>query len=307
MLREVRSALGGAGWNGIAETSAYGKATIAGLRGTARFDDDLHGGRYAWRFDIAVMGTSAEVYDGTTAWAQDISGGVRPYDSPYARRLTVTKGFLSRRGYFDPTSGATIRCAGTRTKAGRAQLELRVQPKGGAAADLAIDARTHLLSSVTMRTALDRSAIRYSDYRTLDGLVLPFAISGDGYDFLVTRYALLRHARSGGFARPAVADNARMLGSAPSTTVPMILDGRQLLVWASIDGRAAMPFILDTGGHAILTTLAAKTLATARKWGRIERGCRRRYDLDGLRAREKHSHRPSGAARSADADHPVSV
>jgi hypothetical protein len=260
VLREMRSALGGGAWGEIAQTSAYGKATIAGLRGSARFDDDLRGGRYAWRFDIAVMGTSAEVYDGTTAWAQDISGGVRPYDSPYARRLTVTKGFLSRRGYFDPNSGATIRCAATRTEAGRAQVVLRVQPKGGAAADLSVDAQTHLLTNVTTRTPLDRSVVTYSDYRTVDGIVLPFAISGDGYDFLVTRYALLRRARGTDFARPAVADNVRMLGGAASTTVPMTLDGRQLLVWASIDGRAAMPFILDTGGHAILTTLAAKTL-----------------------------------------------
>src|SRR5579862_4868850 len=88
VLREMRSALGGGAWSEIAQSSAYGKATIAGLRGSARFDDDLRGGRYAWHFDIAVMGTSAEIYDGTTAWAQDISGGVRPYDSPYAHRLT---------------------------------------------------------------------------------------------------------------------------------------------------------------------------------------------------------------------------
>ncbi|MFY9711185.1 MAG: hypothetical protein WAK88_13555, partial [Candidatus Cybelea sp.] len=60
VLLEMRSALGGGAWSQIAQTSAYGRATIAGLRGSARFDDDLRGGRYAWRFDIAVMGTSAE-------------------------------------------------------------------------------------------------------------------------------------------------------------------------------------------------------------------------------------------------------
>lgn len=259
LLKEMRWALGGGGWNGVAQTSAYGKATIAGLRGSARFDDDLLDGRYARRFEIAVMGSSAEVYDGTIAWAQDISGGVRPYDSPYARELTVTQAFLSRRGYFDPNPGAAIRCAGTRVEGGRAQIVLRVQPKRGSSADLAIDAQTHLLTSVSMRTSLDRSVVTYSDYRTLDGVVLPFSISGDGSDFTVTRYALRRRARNTDFARPAAPNNARMLGGA-STTVPMTLDGRQLLVWASIGGHAAMPFILDTGGHAILTTLAAKTL-----------------------------------------------
>ncbi|HEY2555058.1 MAG TPA: aspartyl protease family protein, partial [Candidatus Cybelea sp.] len=98
------------------------------------------------------------------------------------------------------------------------------------------------------------------DYRTVEGVVLPFSISGDGDDFTVARYALLRRVRSADFARPAVPDNARMLGGTVSSTVPITLDGRQLLVWASIDGRAPMPFILDTGGHAIQTRLAAKTL-----------------------------------------------
>jgi hypothetical protein len=51
-----------------------------------------------------------------------------------------------------------------------------------------------------------------------------------------------------------------MLANATSTTVPLALEGRQLLVWASINGRAPMPFILDTGGHAILDTVAAKIL-----------------------------------------------
>ncbi|HEY2473966.1 MAG TPA: aspartyl protease family protein [Candidatus Cybelea sp.] len=260
VLREMRSALGGAAWNEIAQTSAFGDATIAGLHGNARFDDDLLGGRYARRFDIAVMGRSAEVYDGTSAWAQDISGGVRRYDSPYARELTVTKGYLSRRGYFERNAAATIRCAGTRISAGRPQIVLRAQPNGGAGVDLAIDAQTYLLTSVTMRGPLETSVVKYSDYRTVDGVVLPFAIAGDGEDLLVTRYTLFRGARSADFARPVAPDNARMLGSEASSTVPMRLDGRQLLVWASIDGRAAMPFILDTGGHAILTTLAAKTL-----------------------------------------------
>ncbi len=40
----------------------------------------------------------------------------------------------------------------------------------------------------------------------------------------------------------------------------MLLEGRQLIVFASINGHAPMPFILDTGGHAILTTQAAKSL-----------------------------------------------
>jgi hypothetical protein len=62
------------------------------------------------------------------------------------------------------------------------------------------------------------------------------------------------------FQKPRETDAAQMLANATSTTVPIALEGRQLLVWASINGRAPMPFILDTGGHAILDTVAAKIL-----------------------------------------------
>jgi Aspartyl protease/PDZ domain len=266
-LSRLRAAVGGARWTGITQIVAYGTATMAGLRGTARFDDDLTDGRYARRFEIAVMGSSAEVYDGSTSWAQDISGGVHRYDSPYAREQAVTNAYLARRGYFEPRSPASVTCLGTRVVDRRSQVVIRVQPNGGSAAELAIDAETHLLASVTQRAPLERTVVTYADYRTVDGVVLPFSISvgtekdpADDYAFTVTRYELRRDVRSGDFAKPVARAAFRMLGNATSTTVPMMLEGRQLMVWASINGRPAMPFILDTGGHAILTTLAARTL-----------------------------------------------
>lgn len=266
-LSRMHAAIGGARWNGITQINAYGTATVSGLRGTARFDDDLVRGRYARRFQIAVMGFDAEIYDGSTIWAQDISGGVHPYDSPYAREQSVTNAYLARRGYFDPRSAASFACMGTRVDNGRSQVVIRVQPNGGSPAELAIDAQTNLLASVTQRAPLERSVATYADYRTVDGVVLPFSISAgtakdptDDYAFTVMRYELRRDVRSADFSKPVAREAVRMLGGAASSTVPMMLEGRQLMVWASINGRPEMPFILDTGGHAILTATAAKSL-----------------------------------------------
>jgi Aspartyl protease/PDZ domain len=266
-LSQMRATVGGARWNAITEIAAYGTATVSGLRGSARFDDDLLRGRYARRFQIAVMGFNAEIYDGSTIWAQDISGGVHPYDSPYAREQSVTNAYLARRGYFDPRSPASFTCLGTRLANGRSQIAIRVQPNGGSPAELAIDAQTHLLASVAQRAPLERSVVTYDDYRTVDGVVLPFSIAAgtakdpaDDYAFTVTRYELRRDVRSEDFSKPVAREAIRMLGGATSTTVPMMLEGRQLMVWASINGRPEMPFILDTGGHAILTAPAANSL-----------------------------------------------
>ncbi len=266
-LSGMRAATGGASWDGVTEIVAYGRATVSGLRGSARFDDDLVRGRYARRFQIAVMGFNAEIYDGSTIWVQDISGGVRPNDSPYARQQSVTNAYLARRGYFGERSAASVTCLGTRVANGRSQVVIRVQPNGGSPAELAIDAQTHLLSSLMQRAPLERSVVTYSDYRTVDGAVLPFLISSgtpkdpaDDYAFAVTRYELRRNVRNGDFSKPVARVAARMLGGATSTEVSMMLEGRQLMVWASINGRPELPFILDTGGHAILTALAAKSL-----------------------------------------------
>jgi len=263
----MRAAAGADIWNGIAEIEARGSASTAGLRGTAQFDDDLTRGRYAKRFAIAVMGSSEEIYDGSTVWAKDISGGVHPYDAPFARRRAVTSAYLTSRSYLDPRSKAAIACIGNRTVAGRTFVVIRVVPSGGIPAELAIDAGTHLLSSVTERLPITTSVASYADYRNVGGLVLPFAISSgtkaepaDGYVVSVRAYQIRRQTRDADFGQPAPTRDAVMLDNAVSTTVPMTLDFHQALVWASIDGRPAMPFVLDTGGHAILTALAAKAL-----------------------------------------------
>jgi len=265
----MRAATGGDAWNGVGEIGAAGRVTMAGLRGSASAGEDLERGRYAWRFDVPAMGDTADVYDGTTVWAQDVSGGVHPYDTPFARERAVTSAYLARRGYLDTKENARATCATIHTPGGRAAIVVRVAPAGGIPADLAIDSATHLLESVTVELPIpsDDGVMRYADYRSVGGLVLPFSIESgtrsapaDGYAFEVGRYHLLPRARDADFAKPVVRENLRMIGGAASTTVPMRLEGRQLLIWASIDGHATMPFILDTGGHAILTTLAARSL-----------------------------------------------
>jgi hypothetical protein len=216
------------------------------------------------------MGEFAEIYDGTTTWSRDISGGAHPFDSPYARERSVTNAYLVRRGYFEPSVRASLACLGARVEGGHSQVVIRVQPSAGASADLAIDAQTHLLASITERAPLERSVVTYADYRNVGGVILPFSIlSGsdkdptDDYAFMVTRYELRGRVVGADFSKPLPSNSVRMLRNAASTTVPMMLEGRQLMVWASIDGRPEMPFILDTGGHAILTALAAKTLGFA--------------------------------------------
>jgi hypothetical protein len=266
VLAQVAAATGGASWRSAGEIAASGRLTSSGLYGDAQLYDDLREGRYASRFRLPVKGTSIQVYDGRTVWARDISGGVHPYDAWYPRARAVTQAYLTRRAYLDPDASAAATCVVVANGSNRTEL-VRLAPNGGIPAMLSIDARTHLIDSIAIRTPITTDLTTFADYRQAGSLVLPFSISySSTYEpanadrVQVTRYAITDRVNAADFARPAARERARMLGGARSTTVPIVLEGRQLLVWASINGRPAMPFILDTGGHAILDTVAAKAL-----------------------------------------------
>lgn len=266
ILAQLSAATGGPSWKKVGELFASGRLTSSGLHGTAERDDDLRRGRYARRSVLSVAGQSAEVYDGQIVWSRDISGGVHPYDAWYPRARAITDAFLIRRGY--ATSGAAaISCLRVRKDRGGSAALVRVAPVHGMPAVLSIDTRTHLLDSVAIRTPMSTDVTSFDDYRQLGKLVLPFKITSgtlfepeNGDTIVVTRYAVSDRVNPLHFQKPVAAVNAQMVGRAASTTVRAILEGRQLLVWASIDGQAEMPFILDTGGHAILDTVAAKLL-----------------------------------------------
>ena len=266
-LAAVRVTAGGERWDSAGALVATGNATTSGLRGSATFADDLRSGRFARRFRIQVMGERADVYDGKTLWAQDISGGVHARDAAFPRRLAVTDAYLARREYLRKSPDARVACAGTVTDRGRALAVVRVTPPGGIPADLGIDPKTKTIARVVERLPITTQITRYADYRRVDGLLLPFAIASgtllepdDGYAFSIARYRVTPSPDRGDYAAPVATHPALMRDGKASTTVPMTLDAQQLIVWASIDGRPALPFVLDTGGHAILTTGAAKAL-----------------------------------------------
>ena len=278
LFAQVAAATGGAAWNRAGEITATGSLTSSGFHGVAELHDDVRDGRYARWSTLPVKGTTAEVYDGQTVWARDISGGVHPYDSWYPRSRAVTEAFLARRGYLNPHSGAAIECVGVGGSDSRDQL-VRVAPRGGIPAVVAVNTRTHLIDSVAIRTPISTDVTTFADYRQTGAFVLPFSIStaslfepqnGDRVE--VTRYAVSDRVDAADFQRPQPVDNAKMLGDARATTVPIELEGRQLFVWASIDGHEPMPFILDSGGHAILDGVAAKALGLRGTGGGVSGG-----------------------------------
>jgi hypothetical protein len=222
----------------------------------------------------------AEGYDGRSHWRQERSGGTHPLNAPFARADGVTQAWLKRRGYLRPGS-ARLEAVAQETIGGQPATVLTLRPPSGNNARLAFDDATHVLVRVQTDHPTSTITESYSDYRRVGSAMAPFRVgieeSGDLQSIRVNHYTRLAGAARGRFAAPGPPADTAIAGPA---TIP--LDGAVFAVIpARINGHA-YDFILDTGGHNILTPAVAAAL--------------------GLTAEGSGSSGGSGAGRAAQSD-----
>ncbi|MHB1057006.1 MAG: aspartyl protease family protein [Rhodanobacter sp.] len=273
LLQQLRQAHGGDRWNGIGGLLADGQETSDGLTGAMHAATDLRSGCFAVRAHNPAY-SRADGLDARGRWHQDMSGLVHPYDSAEARAMAVTESWVQRFGPLTAASAASYRALPDATENGRRFARVEATPRGGRTATLWIDKATHRLDRIAWPGSFLVMTRRYADYRPVDGLQLPFRIEdsaatsigtsdGESVD-VIERYQPLAALPRDALERPeATVRDVSMRGDAKRATVPMHFQGSMLLVEASINGSEPLPFILDTGGHAILTDDAAKRLGLA--------------------------------------------
>ena len=133
-------------------------------------------------------------------------------------------------------------------------------PPGGQAVELWFDARTHLLARSMRRMPISTQAVAYADYRAVDGLQLPHRIeAGDVGSSNLDTVTVARWSRTAprdaAFAEAVPPADTTL---AAPTTVPVEIDG-EVTLQATLNGRT-YDFILDTGGHDIITPAVAQAL-----------------------------------------------
>ncbi|QNK03040.1 aspartyl protease family protein [Dyella telluris] len=270
VLDTMRQAHGAARWNDVAGLQATGKEDGDGLSGPWQTAVDLRNGQYIARMRNDVFG-AAQGIDAQGQWREDITGMVHPLDSDEARAVGVTEGWLRRFGYLDSQAAVTYHRLPDAQDGGHIYQRIETTPPGGRTVTLWIDGTTHLVDRAIYATSFLVATERYADYRKVDGLTLPFRITsaranlagnsdGESVD-TVEQYRLLTRAPSAALQRPEgkVLD-VSMANQAHDATTTLRVEGGIVMVDVSIDGRPPMPFILDTGGHAILTVDAAKKM-----------------------------------------------
>ena len=260
-LARARAACPESAWKDVRGLTARGRIETSGLSGSWTRTEDLVEGRYAVAADLGVM-RIAEGDDGRVHWRQDPSGGVHPLNAAFSQSASRTDAWLTRRGWLRPdAASARIGPAATREHDGRQFVVLEATPPRGQPVEMWFDSTTFLLERTVRTMPISIRTVRYSDYRRVSGIALPHTIetsdsSSPTKDIVrVDRWEPRRRVAKGAFAAPAPPDDTTLDGE---TTVPLDIQGF-VVVGARLNGRD-FDFILDTGGHNIITPEVAQLL-----------------------------------------------
>jgi hypothetical protein len=258
----ARKASGSINWDNPGALIETGTEKADGMEARWRLVTDLRSGRMRQSAEFPLF-QSAEVWADKDRWRQDRSGGVHALNSRFALENTVTEKWLARRGHLQPgVAGARIEYLGEQKDGEHTANTLRATPVDGQPVELWFDSESGLLSKSVWLMPTRTRTISYQDYRSAGTLNLPGKIvidegTGNNDVILMERAELAGGVAEREFVRPATPDDFIVAGGV--VTVPITFDG-DVIVEAMLNGQGPYAFILDTGGHDILTPEAAKAL-----------------------------------------------
>ncbi|MFZ0797336.1 MAG: pepsin/retropepsin-like aspartic protease family protein, partial [Terriglobales bacterium] len=268
-LERMKAATGGQKWDAITLIAGEGEKTSFGLTGKFHIVEEPGTGFFEARANYGLFG-NGEGFDRLGRWRQDNSGGIHPLDSDEANEVAVSESYLAGRAYFFPERvPATFRSLDAIAEGSRRFCRMVATPAHGRAITLWIDLSTNLLDRAVMGVSIGTKTLRYGDYRLVESIMLPFHIAVENSDENETGLATIRAYRISTVAvtqeltRPVTpTSDVAMAGNIKTSIAKAYLDATTgfFIVEASIDGKGPYPFILDTGGHNILTPQMVREL-----------------------------------------------
>ncbi|WP_394833198.1 aspartyl protease family protein [Pendulispora rubella] len=273
LVHRMKTATGAERWDDVRALHAKGDAVFDGVKGTFTLDEDLQG-RFALRaaHEVFVVG---EGFDGKQRWRQDAGGQPHALDTAEAKAIAVSEVYLASRRYLFPDRFNAQFRRSQFEEDGRSWEKLEVTPEGGRTITMRIDPKSYLVDRTSMHLSFHPRVTKYADYRAVDGkLQLPFSIQTQDEEALtIASYRLETGSPSDGdyAVPPNKVTDVRM--PAPKTLAAMHLDpGGRFLIEAKVNGKGPFLFILDTGGHAIVTPEFAAQHGLAAVGGGISYG-----------------------------------
>jgi predicted aspartyl protease len=238
------------------------KYAAAGLDGTQTVKLDLATGAFTEVDDYSGI-RFANGYDGKVPWQQDISRTYTPQEGGDRIPVAISSAYRHANLWWrKDRAGASITLAGRDTVDGRALDRLRVTPKGGKPFDAWFDAETHLLTKVSEDQEFLHISETYDGYRREGGIMFAHQVKVDpgvGADGVTT--STLLHASTGP-AQPSSAyacpttppTGAVIMGGGATARAPFRLLNNHVYVQGTVNGKGPYTFIVDSGGHTLLSS-----------------------------------------------------
>ena len=257
VLQQAYAASGGDRW-----------ATVKSLHfrytsGLEELDDVLAG-----RFVEHSSAGGADGFDGISRWTLGKSGIAYVLGDLDSELSAANDSYRTERAWwFGSRHPATIAYAGRQSDRGVAFDTIQITPAGGRPFTLWIDAKTHLIARDVERGAEEIDTTRFSDYRWVDGIRLPFTVKSDDDD----ADHLANVEINGTYAADAFS-----IPPLPKTdiaehpvTVPFRVVDAKILVPVYLNGQGPFDAEFDTGGSLIIPPALLQHLKlTSRSGGR---------------------------------------
>ncbi|HWM70677.1 MAG TPA: hypothetical protein VNO35_29175 [Steroidobacteraceae bacterium] len=228
ILDAYKAATGGSAWDDKVTLETQFTTAGYGLSGTGHSVGDLRTGRFVSEYTLGPT-SSEEGFDGANRWLREMSGTVTLQQGGDGRELATNDSYRIGEKWWQPDRGGAQISSGGEKRCGDANCEvLNITPKNGKAFEAWFDRTKGLLvKTVEPRQPLAVTTTM-SDYRRVDGIMLPFRITVDtglGKEYL--RTLSLTAARFAGtrpdsvYAPPKVAlTDFSIAGGAPETAIP---------------------------------------------------------------------------------------
>jgi len=267
ILAKAKQATGGDAWDAIHTTYSKGKLTTSGLAGPAESWEDNLTGRYVEKYQLGPA-SGADGFDGKLVWSQDSSGEPRAEGGENARQGAADEAYRNAMAYWYPQRWpAQIECSGQKQERGKTFQVLRITPQGGRPFDLWIDATTYLFDHTVEKADIETRTTYLSDYRTVNGVKLPFAVRSTNGAQQYDQYIVLEKVEFNApvqdaqfrMPQPPPADFA-IAGGKSSTTVPFELLNNHIYVEVKLNHKGPFRMLCDTGGANIITPALAREL-----------------------------------------------
>ena len=145
------------------------------------------------RQDISIMGTTITMaFDGTKAWMLNPMVGSDVVEMP-AEQAEMIKDQADMDGPLMDykAKGSSVELIGVEDASGRKAFHLRVTRKGLPPTDLFIDSQNYLdVKAVTTVPGSGTMEVAFGDYRSVDGLMVPFSVKSSAAGMLLSELKL---------------------------------------------------------------------------------------------------------------------